>query len=103
MVKMIALYKRPEDVEAFMDHYETVHIPIVRRFPGIIKVEYSRMFDLKGGDANPFMMAEMYFENRDTLMEALRSPAGRESGRDATDFAGPFIQVMFADVETEEP
>lgn len=102
MVKMIALYRRPEDVEGFMAHYENVHLPIVRKFPGLRKVEYSRMFDLRGGDADPFLMAEMYFDSRESLIEALKSPAGKESGKDAQQFAGPLIQVMFADVETEE-
>jgi uncharacterized protein (TIGR02118 family) len=102
MVKMIALYRRPEDVPAFLEHYENVHMPIVRRLPGLLKVELNRMYDLRGGEADPFLMAEMYFESREALLAALKSDAGKESGRDAQEFAGKYVQVWFADVETEE-
>lgn len=102
MVKMIALYKRPEDVETFLNHFENVHMPIVRRFPGLLKVDVNKMYDLRGGDADPFMMAEMYFESRESMLAAIKSEPGRESGKDAQEFAGKYVQVMFADVETEE-
>jgi uncharacterized protein (TIGR02118 family) len=102
MVKMIALYQRPEDIQGFLDHYENVHMPIVRQLPGLRKVELNKFFDLRGGEANPFLLAEMYFESRDALLAALKSPAGKESGKDAQAFFGKYVQVMFADVEVEE-
>ena len=31
MVKLIALYKKPDDVSAFDKHYNEVHIPLVEK------------------------------------------------------------------------
>lgn len=101
MVKMTALYKRPPDVDAFFDHYHNVHLPIIRRLPGLIKMELSTTFAFKGEPGNPFLQADMFFADRDSLMAALKSEPGRESGKDAQEFAGEYVQVLFADVTTE--
>ncbi|MCL6631186.1 MAG: EthD family reductase [Alicyclobacillus herbarius] len=101
MVKMVALYRRPANVEAFMAHYEQVHLPLVRQMPGLLKLEVNRMFHPKGGSVNPFLMAEMYFESRESLLSAMNSEAGRKSGEDLKAFAGDLVQVFFADVESE--
>jgi uncharacterized protein (TIGR02118 family) len=33
MYKLIALYTKPDDPEAFDEHYARVHLPLGRRFP----------------------------------------------------------------------
>lgn len=101
MVKMTAIYKRPHDVDAFLDHYHNVHLPIIRRLPGLLKLELSRVFTFRGDVADPYLQADMYFADRDSLLAALKSEPGRESGKDAEQFAGESVQVFFADVETE--
>ena len=101
MVKMTALYRRPPDVDAFMEHYETVHLSLVRSFPGLLKLEISRMFVWDEKPADPFLQVDMYFASREQLLAALKSPPGRASGRDAQEFAGEYIQIFFADVDVE--
>ena len=32
MIKLIALYRQPADVESFMRHYLNVHLPLVEDF-----------------------------------------------------------------------
>lgn len=98
---MIAIFKRPEQVEAFLNHYENVHLPLIRKMPGLRKLEVSRMFDLRGGEANPFVMAEMYFDDRDSLMASMKSPEGKAGGKDLQEFAAGLVEISFADVETE--
>lgn len=98
---MIALFQRPENVEQFMDHYENVHLPLIREMPGLRKLELHRMYDARGGEPNPFLMAEMYFDSRESMLEAMKSEPGRAGGKDLQTFAGSLVQVMLADVETE--
>jgi uncharacterized protein (TIGR02118 family) len=99
---MIALFRRPDNVEQFMQHYENVHLPLIREMPGLQKLELHRMYDARGGDPDPFLMAEMYFENREAMLTAMKSEPGRAGGKDLQQFAGELVQVMLADVETEE-
>ena len=42
--KALALYPRPDDPQAFRDHYENIHLPLVAKLPGLRSLRYS--FDL---------------------------------------------------------
>ncbi|MFO2549649.1 EthD family reductase [Alicyclobacillus cycloheptanicus] len=98
---MVALYKRPDDIDAFLQHYEQVHMPLARKMPGLRRVEINRFFDARGGDADPFLMAELYFDSREAMFASIQSPEGKASGRDLQQFAGGIVRIYFADVETE--
>ena len=87
-VKLTVLYGTPDDAEAFDKHYHEVHAPIVARYPGLDRVEISKVVGGPGGMPSPFhLIAEMYFADHDALNAALSSDAGRESGRDFRGFA----------------
>ena len=43
MIKLIALYKKPADVEAFEAHYREVHLPLVQKVPGLVRAEVTRI------------------------------------------------------------
>ena len=87
-VKLTVVYGTPDDVEEFDRHYAEVHAPIVARYPGLDRVEISRVVGGPGGTPSPYhLIAEMYFADHDALNAALGSEAGRESGRDFRSFA----------------
>ena len=44
MVKLIALYERPEDEAAFFEHYEKVHTPLAKKVPGLQKLVVNRVY-----------------------------------------------------------
>lgn len=95
MVRLIALFNRPEDPEAFDAHYRDVHTPIVRRYPGLRDLRLSRLTDV-ARETGFYLMAEMVFDDRAALDEALASDAGRESGRDLRNFASAGVQLFIA-------
>jgi uncharacterized protein (TIGR02118 family) len=43
MARFVVLYDTPSDVEAFERHYNEVHIPLARQFPGLRR--YTRSYD----------------------------------------------------------
>lgn len=97
MVRLIALYSPPEDPAAFDAHYRDVHTPIVSRYPNLRGVHLTKT-DGVGGRPAPFhLMAEMRFDTRADLDEALASEAGRESGRDLRNFAQAGVTLFVAD------
>jgi uncharacterized protein (TIGR02118 family) len=87
MIKLVALYKTPEDKEEFDKHYFEVHIPIVDKIPGLIKSEVSKLKSLPGTESGYYMMAEMYYNDMDSFNEAMASPEGKTSARDLVNFA----------------
>jgi uncharacterized protein (TIGR02118 family) len=99
--KMIAMYRRPDDEAAFNARYFPAHVHLVKKFPGLRRVEVSRGL---GKDAPYWLMAEMVFENRDALMAAMGSPEVAAAVADVQEFAGDILTVMLADeVESWEP
>jgi uncharacterized protein (TIGR02118 family) len=97
VVRLIALYNQPNDPSAFDAHYREVHAPIVGRYPNLRGLRLTKTDGL-GGRPSPFyLMAEMSFDSRADLDEALASEAGRESGRDLRGFAPAGVTLFVAD------
>ena len=42
MAKLIALYKHPENKEAFDDHYFNVHSPLTAKIPGLREMKVTK-------------------------------------------------------------
>lgn len=99
MVKLVVLYKKPADVEAFEKHYREIHAPLAKKMPGLKRLEVSHFTGAPGGEPKFYMMAELFFEANDAMMAALSSPEGKAAGKDVMGFAGDIVHMMFADIE----
>ena len=86
------------DEAAFEKHYTAIHAPLAKKMPGLRRMEVCRFTGSPGGDAKFYLMAEMYFDNKEALMAGLGSPEGKAAGKDVMSFAGDLIHMMFADV-----
>ena len=102
MVKLIALYKKPDDTAAFDKHYSEIHTPLVRKMPGLRKLEVARITGSAIGETPNYLMCDMYFDTKDSLDAALASPAGRAAGKDLMAFAAKYVTLMYADVTSQE-
>jgi uncharacterized protein (TIGR02118 family) len=96
MPRLIALYRPPEDPEAFDAHYRDVHDPIVRRYPKLADVRLTKLAGVAGRPSPYYQMAEMVFETDADLAEALGSEPGMESARDLRNFAGAGVELFVA-------
>ena len=74
MVKLIALYKMPQDAAAFDDNYFNSHIPLAMKMPGLKKAEVSRVTGSPMPSNDFYMMAELYFEDQAAIDSAMASP-----------------------------
>ena len=99
MVKLVALYTKPDDVAGFDKHYREVHTPLVRKMPGLRKLAVSRFTGSPGGEPRYYMMAEMFFDSRESMTAALKSEEGKAAGKDIMSLAGQHLHMMFAEVE----
>jgi len=99
MVKFIALYKKPADVDAFEKHYNEVHVPLVKKMPGLKRVEVAHMTGSPGGEPAFYMIAGLYFDSKNAMFDALNSDEGKAAAKDVMGFAGDIVTMMFAQVE----
>ena len=97
MVKLVALYKKPNDPEAFDNHYFNVHMPLADKMPGLRRTEISKTVGAPMGEPPYYLMAELYFDDIDALKQAMSSPEGKAAAKDVMSFAGSIVTMMFAD------
>jgi uncharacterized protein (TIGR02118 family) len=99
MVKLIAMYKTPSDIEEFEKHYFEVHMPLIEKMPGLLKSEVAKLTAMPGQETKYHIMAEMYFESMDSLNESMASPEGKAAGKDLMSFAKDYVIMMFGEVK----
>jgi uncharacterized protein (TIGR02118 family) len=97
-VKIIAIYDRPDDPEAFFRHYETVHAPLVKKTPGLQSFVLNRVTeDMLGGEPPYVLIAEMTYPNRMAFDTAMKSPENKAVGQDLMSFAKGKVRILVAD------
>jgi uncharacterized protein (TIGR02118 family) len=97
MYKLIALYTKPDDPEAFDEHYARVHLPLVQKIPGLARVVVNRAIDPPwGGSPAYYQVVEMQFPDEATFKKAMASPENAAAGKDARSFAGKLMTLLVA-------
>lgn len=98
MMKLIALYKRPDDINAFLEHYEKVHMPLVKEIPGLSGAVVNRVTGTPtGGEPPYFLIAELQFPDKATFEAAMASPENRAAGKDLMNFAKDLVTLIVAE------
>jgi uncharacterized protein (TIGR02118 family) len=99
MVRLLVLYDTPDDPEAFDRHYREVHIPLTKKLPGLRRYTISRdAVRVRGGEAY-YLVAELDWDDMDSLRNAFSSPAGQATAADVPTLAGDRVRSMVYDVE----
>ena len=98
MFKLIAIYKAPQDPEAFVAHYKGTHMPLVAKVPGLQKVEVTKVLNTLMGEPGNFLLAEMYFADEASYKAAMKSPENAAAGKDLGLFAAGLVTLMKGEV-----
>lgn len=101
MVKMVALLVRTESLgyEEFLSHWEEDHVPLVEELPGVQRYVTSHPTDPEKSAYDG--VAEVYFEDMNTLAAAFDSEAGEALLADAEEFADMDAgEVLYMNEET---
>ncbi|MGJ5755331.1 EthD family reductase [Streptomyces puniciscabiei] len=81
--RFLALYEPPADPEAFDRHYREVHIPLVRRLPGLRRCTVGRNPAPVRGGAPYCLVVTLEWDSPEELRAAFDSPEGRATAADA--------------------
>ena len=95
MFQLTALYNQPEDPEAFDKHYDTVHAPLAKKFPGLQR--YTISHPGPDQDGNPpayFLIAVLEFADEAAFGAALGGPEGQAALADLPNFAGAGVTIV---------
>ncbi|MBA4537518.1 EthD family reductase [Bacillus aquiflavi] len=102
MIKLIALYKEPKDKEKFDEHYFSIHVPITKKIPGLLKMDVTKIIGSgMGGKSEYYLMCEMYYENMQTFKAAMKTEEAKASSKDLMSFAGDIVTLMIGEDHNE--
>ncbi|BCJ88367.1 EthD family reductase [Effusibacillus dendaii] len=90
MAKVIVIYEEPKDKEGFEKHYFDVHIPLAKKLPTLKNAAINRVLHGENTDQNMYLVAELEFEDVDTLNQSLSSAEGQEVQGDVANLV-PFL------------
>lgn len=93
-VKLLALYKKPHDVDAFTSHYENVHLPLLAKTPNLQRTVVNRVTSSPTGDLAYFQIVEMHFADKDSFSEAMKSPEAQAAADDMRSFASRLVTLL---------
>src|SRR5436190_16345522 len=100
MIKLVALFKRPEHTAAFDEHYDPTHAPLMRQVPGLVRMEVTRNIQAFRGDPEYYLVAEMYFADQSSFDAAMSSEENRAAGKDLMSFARPYVTMFYGEVDS---
>lgn len=87
MTKLVAIHAMPADPEAYSRYYFEVHVPLVMKLPGLRRYEIteSPIETMSGRPVH--LVANMHFDDKAAIQNALDSPQGKAAAADVTRFA----------------
>jgi uncharacterized protein (TIGR02118 family) len=102
VVRFLVLYQQPTDPEAFERHYFDVHVPLAKQLPGLRRYTVSRDPSPIRGQQGFFLVAELDWDDMESLRRDFSSPLGQATARDVDELASlcPGIQSLTYEVET---
>jgi uncharacterized protein (TIGR02118 family) len=79
-VKLVVMYPRPTDIDAFEKLYQNEHIPMaVEKLVGKTKVVATKVLDTPQGTPPFYRIAEVYFPSIEDLEACAASEGGKET------------------------
>ena len=97
MVKLFAMYRRPEDAAAFDQKYFETHVPLAKKIPGLRSMRLNRVTGAPRGEPEFYLIAELAFDDKAAFDRAMQSPENAEAGKNLMSFAKGLVSFVFAE------
>jgi uncharacterized protein (TIGR02118 family) len=102
MHKITVLYGLPKDPEHFKNYYESTHLPISKKLPGLLASRYSFSVEGLGAPSPFFAIWEGEFSSAEAAGAAMQSSVGQEVVADAENYADGGLTVIHFTVQELE-
>ena len=100
MVKLVVLYGRPEDPDAFERYYADTHTALVKAVPGLRRFEAARGVAAPDGTEVPYQrIAELTFDDLEALQAGRASDQGQAAANDIRNFATGGVTLFIAEID----
>ena len=96
MVKLVAMFTKPDDPEAFDRAYFDVHLPLNAKTPGLRRTEVTRVTGAPRGETPWYLVTEMYYDDAAAMKAAFASPEAAEAAKQLMTFAKGLVSMYTA-------
>jgi uncharacterized protein (TIGR02118 family) len=95
MKQVVVIYGKPNDSSHFNQHYEEVHVPLVRRMPHLRAFQYSKG-EVQSSNAEfaPHLVAILTYDTDADLAASLESSEGKAAVADVVNFASGGVTIL---------
>ena len=96
-VKIVVIYPRPQDEEAFEQLYHDEHMPLIEeKLKGITRFVATKVISSPQGKVTAYRIAELYFSTMEDLTRIMESENGKEVAEHASKMStgGPPILLI---------
>ncbi len=83
MVRLLVLYNKPNDAEAFHKHFDEVVAPLAKKMPGVRRYTVSRDVMPSQSGEPYYMVAEIDWDDMESLKRDFESPEGKAAAVEA--------------------
>lgn len=98
MVKVMVLYHKPEDPEAFEKRYIEGHLPLVQKYPNVKDTTFSKVTRSLMGDSVYSYIYIGTWADKDSMKADMNSEEARVATDDAKQFAPKFDVFIVEDI-----
>ena len=100
MAKLVALYRKPADADAFDRYYFSTHVPLAKKITGVRRYEVNAgpVASLQG-ESPVHLAAIITFNNMSALQQALASQEGQATAADLANFAQAGMDLYIFDTK----
>ncbi|WP_137925021.1 EthD family reductase [Cupriavidus sp. 2SB] len=100
MAKLVVLYKKPADKDAFDSYYLSKHVPIAKRIPGLRSYEISTGPVASPAGDSPFhLVALLGFDSLEAIQQGMSSSEGAAAAADLGNFAQAGADLLIFDTK----
>jgi uncharacterized protein (TIGR02118 family) len=101
MHKLLVLYPKGQDDAKFRAHYESKHLPLAAKLPGLIAYRYSFAIEgARGAESPYYCLFEADFADVTTMGKAMQSPEGLAVAGDVGNYVTVPPTVVHYEVQT---
>ena len=98
MARLVVMYKKPKNVDAFDKYYFEKHLPIAKKIPGLKKYEVSQGPVLTpAGPSGLHLIATLHFDDLAAIQRAFSSAEGRAAAADVQKFTTGGVDMFLFD------
>lgn len=98
MVKVMVLYRKPDDAEAFEKRYIEGHLPLVQKYPNVKDTTFSKVSRSLMGEFGYSYIFTGAWADKDGMKADMNSEEARLATEDAKQFAPAFDVIIVEDL-----